>query len=127
MAFRKEFLKGTFEVRFVGCMIFLGLVGDEVNRVIFQESQLSASGVWSLESTNLWSVCSLHPPPWGGSYIPQNNSKICIRLLGRSLEEELGICLIPERFKLSCLTAFPLFLHSITSLISNHLSLHFGT
>lgn len=73
----------------------------------------------------MWSVCSLLPTR-GGTYIPQNNSKICIRLFGRSLGgTRLG--LIPERFKLSCLTAFPLFLHSITSLISNYLSLHFGT
>ena len=99
----------------------------------------------SLGSTCLCSACSHHLPPgwgfcfcgkvcirslwWGKIWIRSLwCRKICIRLLCISLEEEVGLYFIAELlFNPSCLTAFPLFQHSLTSLISNCLSVLLGT
>ena len=89
-------------------------------RVVFQESQ--SSTFWFQP---VWGLCSDHPPPgWGVLFFLQNNSKVCIRLLCISLGEELGLLL---SLNYCFLTAFPLFLHSLTSLISDCLRLLFGT
>lgn len=75
--------------------------------------------------TRLRSVYNHHPIPGQGSWFLHNNPKVCIWLLCIFLEED---CPITELlFKLSFLIAFPLFLHIIISLSSNHLSLLFET
>ena len=76
----------------------------------------------------MWSACH-HYAPLGGVLFSTEQRKD-VRLLCISLEEELGLCFITDLFfKLSyfsCLTAFPLFLHPLTSLISYCLSFLFG-
>ena len=130
MGFREEFLKATFGVRAAGCMTFFWLVGSEVAEWCFRNlsHQLSdQSGV---------SEGSYHPPPGWGTLAPSEQLKDMYQIILYthththththmyiSLEEELGLCLLNYCF----LTAFALFLHSLTSLISNCLNLLFGS
>ena len=78
-------------------------IGSKVDRV-------QALVDWSHKGQKK-SASSLHPPPrWGAEFL--QNSKISIRLWCIFLEKELGLLSLNYCF----LTAFPLFLCSLTSL-----------
>ena len=65
-----------------------------------------------LSNTVLWSFWKKKKRSTSSFHLLPGNSKICIILLCISLEEELELWSLNYRF----LTAFPLFLHSLTSL-----------
>ena len=65
----------------------------------------------SMGSICLGSACSHHPQPGWESLSLQNNSKICVRLLYISLEEELGLCFIAELLFLDCFSCVSAFHH----------------
>ena len=82
---------------------------------------------WGLHTCGLHDVTTLQAGK--GILVLLNNSKICIRLLCISFEEELGLSFITELlFKLLLLFLFalPLFLYALTSLV-NYLCPLFGT
>ena len=95
-----------------------------------QSSTFSFQPVWGLQARGQHADTILHLGCGGGVLsfcrTTQRYESDCI-----SLEEELGLCFIAELlFKVSLLfllDCFPLFLHSLTSLISNCLCLLFGT
>ena len=105
MAFREDFLKAKFGVRAAGRVTFFWLVGGEVTGRCSRNLGLSLK--LSIPSSTLV-----------GALVLQKNSKILLCLF---LEEEPGHC--PKYVW----TAPPLFLYSLTFLISNCLNLPFGT
>ena len=80
-----------------GCRVHdFWLVGGEVTGWYFGNLNHQPPGLVQSEVWCLWSACSHHPQPGWGSWLLQNNSKIHVRLFYILLEEELGLCFIPE-------------------------------
>ena len=121
MGFSKVFKGNIGGGRAAECVTFFCLVGGEVTGGVPGISIISLLVPTSLGSTSFCLAWDYHPPPgWG----PQVLQKLCIRLLCTSPKEDPGPCpLLYDCF----LTAFPLFLHSHTSLIIDCLNLPFGT
>ena len=127
MGIWKELLQAIFMLGGTsGCGTVLRFVGGEVTAWHPRNlnHQPPGSNRRYLCSVYFCSAWSCHPPPGWWPQLLQKSLEVCIRLLCVLLDEELGPCLLLHH---CFLIAFPLFLRSLSPLISDYLNLPFGT
>lgn len=129
--FHGKIFKGNIWSEGCSSWTFFWLVGSKVTVWCFRNLNHQSLVQTSPKSKCLWSECSHYPwPGEGGGCLSffrttQKYASDCyVYPLGRSWDSVLSL---NYYHYFSCLTAFPLFLHSLTSLISSCLYFLFGT